>query len=184
VSNSDDRSSHSGSFFGRNLRRIRLATGLTQTQLASRLGHSNNSQVAKWESGRSAPRPATISRVAQVLEVERFDLVRQDPPPQRAPESLEHIAAVVAALLQLGPQEPASARTTVDPQSGTLRAQAERIAHLVRGLSHPEALDAVERVVVEHLSKQLGAASSTDGAGPNDPATPALPEHDPPSRRR
>lgn len=54
--------------FGELLRTVRLSQGLSQGALASRLGVSQP-VVSKWESGRCAPVPATVERLAHALGV-------------------------------------------------------------------------------------------------------------------
>jgi len=54
--------------FGELVRCVRLAHGLSQGALAARVGVSQP-VVSKWESGRCAPLPVTVSRVADALGV-------------------------------------------------------------------------------------------------------------------
>ncbi len=54
--------------FGELIRCVRLAYGLSQGALATRVGVSQP-VVSKWESGRCAPLPVTVSRVADALGV-------------------------------------------------------------------------------------------------------------------
>jgi DNA-binding XRE family transcriptional regulator len=53
---------------GRNVRRFRVAAGLTQTALAKRSG-MNRSYLSNLESGRRNPTLATLERLAKNLEV-------------------------------------------------------------------------------------------------------------------
>ena len=46
------------------LREARLAAGLTQAQLAQRIGVADGTRVAAWEHGRSTPHPATATPTA------------------------------------------------------------------------------------------------------------------------
>ncbi len=50
------------------LRQLRKACGLTQSDLATRLGLTQQA-VGKWETGASSPDPATLMRLAEVFEV-------------------------------------------------------------------------------------------------------------------
>ena len=54
--------------FGELVRRVRLAHGLSQGVLAARLGVSQP-VVSKWESGRCAPLPVTVGRIADAFGV-------------------------------------------------------------------------------------------------------------------
>jgi transcriptional regulator with XRE-family HTH domain len=173
---SDDDAAFPESLFGRNLRRLRLAKGLTQVQLAQRLAHTNNSQVAKWENGHAAPRKTTLRRLAQVLEVGVPDLLRQEPFLPRAPENIDTVKSVVEALLDLRSTDPSAAPAVAKSTNDAVTRKTERICHLVRGLCSLEALTVVERVVIEELSKQTQAPAG-------DTATP-LPRDRRPTPRR
>ncbi len=48
------------------IKKLRVARGLTQAQLAERVGTAR-STVAKWETGASMPRIAVLCRLAEVL---------------------------------------------------------------------------------------------------------------------
>lgn len=57
------------------LRRARLDAGLTQSDLARRLGVAGGERVSRWELGLSIPRPNTVLRAAEVLGVDIGDLL-------------------------------------------------------------------------------------------------------------
>ena len=57
-----------------NIRRLRLDAGLTQEQLAARLGVARTT-IAQWESGSSHPRYAMMTKHAQVFGVDRSVIV-------------------------------------------------------------------------------------------------------------
>jgi transcriptional regulator with XRE-family HTH domain len=59
---------------GQNVRRIRLARGLTQEQLAERSGFSQQ-YISGLEQGRRNPTIVTIYELATVLGVSHLDLV-------------------------------------------------------------------------------------------------------------
>jgi transcriptional regulator with XRE-family HTH domain len=52
------------------LREARLAAGLTQAQLAQRVGVADGTRVAAWEHGRSTPHPATWATICSLLGIE------------------------------------------------------------------------------------------------------------------
>lgn len=52
---------------GHNIRALREARGLTQQQLGEKCG-VDGSAVAHWEAGRTAPRAATLAKLAAELE--------------------------------------------------------------------------------------------------------------------
>ena len=51
------------------LREARLAAGLTQAQLAQRVGVADGTRVAAWEHGRSTPHPATWAAICSLLGI-------------------------------------------------------------------------------------------------------------------
>lgn len=69
--------------FGRRVARARHAHKLTAEQLAARLGVAKNT-VYSWERGETAPHPARLVALAEVLELdvdELETLINQKPPP-------------------------------------------------------------------------------------------------------
>jgi transcriptional regulator with XRE-family HTH domain len=58
---------------GARIKAARLLMGLSQTELAERLGVSQPA-VAHWESGAHAPRYALLPRIAALLEIPREDI--------------------------------------------------------------------------------------------------------------
>lgn len=57
------------------LRRARERAGLTQHELARRVGVVGAGRVSRWEVGGVTPRPETLRRLAEVLGVEATDLL-------------------------------------------------------------------------------------------------------------
>lgn len=64
-----------GTIFGRHLRELRLARGLTQQQLAS-LIDSNHPFISNMERGLTLPGLAMLVRLADALECDVSELVR------------------------------------------------------------------------------------------------------------
>jgi len=64
-----------GESFMTMLRRLRMANGLTQADLADRLGVVP-STVSFWESGTTIPEPKRIPELAKVLGVSPFELTK------------------------------------------------------------------------------------------------------------
>lgn len=62
--------------FAWNLRIARQRTGLTQRGLAARMS-TQQSRIAKWESAKCLPRTPAIVRLAEVLEIEPGELLRE-----------------------------------------------------------------------------------------------------------
>lgn len=55
--------------FGQKLRRLREAKGITQQQLAEKLGFVSNSYVSEVESGRFIPSKEKLRKIAKALNV-------------------------------------------------------------------------------------------------------------------
>ena len=62
------------------IRRLRRELGLTQLQLAGRLGVSDKA-VSKWERGLGSPEVSTLPRLSQVLGVDLARMLQGDLPP-------------------------------------------------------------------------------------------------------
>ena len=55
--------------FGQKLRRLRIEKGLTQQQLADRLGYKTNSYISDVESGHFIPSREKLKKIARALDV-------------------------------------------------------------------------------------------------------------------
>ena len=75
---------------GENIRSYRTAAGISQEQLAERIGKTR-SAVSYYESGRITPRMYVIERIADVLGVSKLDIIEQR----------EHLTESETELLQL-----------------------------------------------------------------------------------
>ena len=63
--------------FGQNLRALRERAGLTQEELARKLGYKRQSPVSHWETGKTElPEAPTIIKMAQELGCSTTDLMR------------------------------------------------------------------------------------------------------------
>ena len=81
--------------FGANIKRLRLALGMSQDELAERCGYSTRSSIAKIETGAADIPQAKIKLFADALHVKPSDILTADPV---APDSdfiieIEHITA-------------------------------------------------------------------------------------------
>ncbi|HEU5063304.1 MAG TPA: helix-turn-helix transcriptional regulator [Solirubrobacterales bacterium] len=63
--------------FGWNLRIARNREGLTQRELAARLGMEFTCDISVWETGKQCPRIDTVVRLAEALEIEPGELLRE-----------------------------------------------------------------------------------------------------------
>lgn len=55
--------------FGQKLRQLRISKGLTQQQLAERLGYKTNSYISDVESGHFVPSKEKLKKIAKALGV-------------------------------------------------------------------------------------------------------------------
>jgi transcriptional regulator with XRE-family HTH domain len=55
--------------FGRKLRQLRIQKGLTQQELAERLGYKTNSYISDVESGHFIPSKEKLKKIARALDV-------------------------------------------------------------------------------------------------------------------
>src|SRR5690606_38029101 len=54
---------------GENIRKLRQARGLTQQQLADKMGASNYTTISKWESGANSPRGGDLVELSKLFNV-------------------------------------------------------------------------------------------------------------------
>lgn len=64
--------------YGENLKRLRIARGMSQEELAKALGYTNRSSINKIEIGRSNIPTDKIARTAEVLGVSPLELFDTD----------------------------------------------------------------------------------------------------------
>lgn len=69
--------------FGMNIRKAREARGITQTELAARLGISSRT-VSSWEVNRTEPKMEMVERICSVLNCRKSELIDEPPPEEQA----------------------------------------------------------------------------------------------------
>lgn len=69
---------------GSNIRMVRKSAGISQTELANRVG-SNKSAISRYENGMQKPSLDTLMRMADALDVDLADLLKE-----RAASSVEN----------------------------------------------------------------------------------------------
>lgn len=79
-----------------NVRRLREERGLTQAELASRLGVTRGS-ISQWENGISAPRMGVIEQMSALFGVKKSDLI-EDYIPSDSPNDLKNRTMEAAQL--------------------------------------------------------------------------------------
>ena len=67
---------------GERIKQARMQKGLSQSDLAEKLGLSAYQSVQQWETGRTAPRHRRLQHIAQVLDVSEAWLVEELAPPE------------------------------------------------------------------------------------------------------
>ena len=65
------------SMLSKKIRLHRIAAGLTQTELADKIG-IQMVLVSRWERGQNTPRPKYIPLLAEALEVDALYLLKED----------------------------------------------------------------------------------------------------------
>lgn len=63
--------------FGENLKRLRMAKGFSQDELARMVGYTNRSSINKIEVGRSSIPAAKVNEIAKVLGVSPLELFQE-----------------------------------------------------------------------------------------------------------
>lgn len=61
---------------GSNIRMVRETTGISQTELANRVG-SNKSAISRYENGTQTPSLNTLMRMADAMDVDLADLIKE-----------------------------------------------------------------------------------------------------------
>ncbi len=108
--------------FGRRLAACRQRRGISQADLAEKLGLESAETVSRYERGEREPRLSSLRRLAEVLSVDVVALLPRSSPPGD-PESLELQALAdeaVALVNALGVERIASARTCVHALRGVV----------------------------------------------------------------
>lgn len=91
---------------GSNIRMIRNAIGISQTELANRAG-SEKSAISRYENGTQRPSLETLMRIADALDVDVVDFLKEKatPPPGKAASDpgLDWMQALNINLTQMSP---------------------------------------------------------------------------------
>ncbi|MFI5986987.1 helix-turn-helix domain-containing protein [Streptomyces sp. NPDC051555] len=159
---------------GRRVRFARIAAGLTQIELADRIGRSFR-WIEEVEAGRmSLDRYSVISAVAEVCEVDVVWLLGQPYRLSREGGSAVHafVPALRAVLRRSGlilSGHPGLAPTTSLPEQGRMRAQATSLNRARQGASLTDAA-----AVLPGLLEEVNAALLVHDTGPERHAILAL----------
>jgi DNA-binding XRE family transcriptional regulator len=97
---------------GARLERLRKVRGLSKTALAHRLGVTPTS-ICYWEQGRSRPRPALLSAVAEILGLSPADLLGEAPGPD-GERLFNMVARMRAEIADAAGVSPAKVRISIE----------------------------------------------------------------------
>ncbi len=86
---------------GTNIMRLRKVTGMTQLELAEKLGYSDKS-VSKWEQGNGIPDVRTLLQIAEFFNVSLDDLVKEHTEKPVMPKKTRGIRRLIIVLLSVG----------------------------------------------------------------------------------
>lgn len=86
--------------FGENLKRLRIARGFSQDELAKMLSYTNRSSINKIEVGRSGIPANKVNDLARVLGVSPLDLFSES---AIEPDSAEKDSSIIALFEKLSP---------------------------------------------------------------------------------
>lgn len=62
--------------FGEKLRELRKQKGLTLQEFSAKMGLKSHNSITMWESGERLPKPDSIKKLAEVLEVDYIELLK------------------------------------------------------------------------------------------------------------
>lgn len=89
---------------GSNIRMVRKAQGISQTELANRVG-SNKSAISRYENGTQKPSLDTLMRVADALSVDLAELMKEKAAPslENASNGLDWLRELNINLAEMNP---------------------------------------------------------------------------------
>ena len=99
---------------GDRIKELRTELGLSQAELATRVGSTDARQLSRYENGRITPSLDAVARLAQALDVSLDYLVFDDHP--RRPLHIDDhgLTDRLAALTELNPEDRASLLSVLD----------------------------------------------------------------------
>ena len=72
--------------FSKNLKNLRKRLGISQEQLAQRLGISDKT-ISSWEIGRTEPNMGMVQRIADMFSISTDELIKDDTAEIRLPKA-------------------------------------------------------------------------------------------------
>lgn len=134
---------------GENIRRLRLARGMTQEQLSEVFGVSPQA-VSRWENGSACPDVTMLPGIAMFFDTTADDILGMAQ--IRSDENLNRIHGEINAFMEAGDPEGAAAlireslRLYPD-NAGLLMSLAETLAHVAGDAALEEAIEIEERIL-------------------------------------
>lgn len=99
---------------GDRIKELRTELGLSQAELAQRVGSTDARQISRYENGRITPSLDGVARIAQALDVSLDYLVFDDMPRRPLHVDDHGLAERLAALAELNPEDRASLLSVLD----------------------------------------------------------------------
>ncbi|HEX4345396.1 MAG TPA: helix-turn-helix transcriptional regulator [Solirubrobacteraceae bacterium] len=99
---------------GDRIKELRTELGLSQAELAQRVGTTDARQISRYENGRITPSLDAIARLAQALDVSLDYLVFDDQPRRPLHVNDHGLTERLAALAELNPEDRASLLSVLD----------------------------------------------------------------------
>ena len=87
--------------FSSNLRYLRKERGMSQEDLANKLGYKSFTTIQKWESGVSEPSVSTVKIISDIFGVTMDQIINKDLSPVPAPELTEREREAIAVFRRL-----------------------------------------------------------------------------------
>jgi transcriptional regulator with XRE-family HTH domain len=99
---------------GDRIKQLRTELGLSQAELAQRVGSTDARQISRYENGRITPSLDAVARLAQALDVSLDYLVFDDQPRRPLHVDDHGLAERLAALAELNAEDRASLLSVLD----------------------------------------------------------------------
>ena len=109
--------------FGKRLKRKREDKGLTQEELALKVGKASKQAISNWENGKAEPSISEVRELAKILSTTAGYLIDGDPSNQENTSSNENITITKDELINLQ-------RWALQGQSKQIEAQNQSIENL------------------------------------------------------
>ncbi len=147
--------------FGERLRNLRKQKGLSQTDLAKKLGYKQNGPVSNFESNKTPPDVRILTKIAEVLEADLHWLITGQPSPSKT-EAVKQLMPFATAHLSEITQKIQGLQEERRDLEIRRANEGEHIRRLVEIQDELQNLHSYYKVVMEFIEK------FDDPAGPPD----------------